>query len=345
MELFYSLLPRTKLFTEAYSTRYDHFTPQERMIHPQWTTLNPTGQPFHEASFFRSEGGTSPVLLTKQGVYYPIQGGYWSDKVPLAKSLNSENSHNLLLTEEGLLYALGTNGYNQLGTSSNCHEWARVEGLPPLKESALGSTHSLVLSREGKLFATGQSHYYMQYGQVKGSLPLTTFRECTWHSERPFPFLRKVSTSDRCTITITEQGELMVVGANIFGELGIGVGTWGNDWTLFRTPPLAQVNVGVQHSLALTETGVVYATGLNNYGQLGIPDRKIIIEWERLPLPLPIQKIYCAISKSFLLTYKGEVLMAGITFPNYHPSKGWLALESPLRVSGLMFSYNTLVIY
>ena len=196
-------------------------------------------------------------------------------------------SHSLALTEDGKLYAWGTNSVGQLGVSSiaigqSSSTPVRVcvggdcnQTQPVWVWISAGDAFSLGVTLDGKLYTWGAN----SSGQL-GNGGATTVTQ-----NFPAPIAAPVGDSwihAVCgydfVVATTLQGKLMTWGSNSAGQLGDGS-------TINRPSPYqagATLNkiwilagAGSDFSMALTEGSELYAWGNNGNGQLGIGNKTL----------------------------------------------------------------------
>jgi len=135
---------------------------------------------------------------------------------------------------------------------------------------------------------------------------------------------------------LTEDGALLVCGANEYGSLGVGLpavpharGWWemvllggepGADTHPFASEPLLAVAMGRMHMAAVTERGGVWVWGLNHYDQLGPipvpPDaprfRHFPVRWDASVCGgAPVVMVACGDAFTLALTRAGLVWSCG----------------------------------
>lgn len=180
-------------------------------------------------------------------------------------SISSGDFHNLLLRQDGSLWAWGANYNSQLGDGSTTARFSPVRVGSDTTWAVIdaGGDHNLAIKADGSLWAWG----FNQYGQVGDGTVL--------RAALPFPI---------------DPGPWSAISAGDIHSLGIRNGAlfgWGNNWQgQIGTPPASPqvypaqigsaidwvgVSAGVYHSVALQSNGAVYTWGSNSYGQLGDP--------------------------------------------------------------------------
>ncbi|HEX8326943.1 MAG TPA: hypothetical protein VF629_05345 [Hymenobacter sp.] len=188
------------------------------------------------------------------------------------------NNHTLALTNDGRLYAWGSNDYGQLGDGSGMTSLVPVpvgmtKKLAGLRwaQVAAGSFHTLAVTTNGRLYAWGSNRFGQLAGdrEVKQSTPAPlqlapALANVVW---------QQVAAGEAHSLALSADGRLLAWGNNCTGQLGDGT-------TDLRLKPItiaapenagawARIESGAFHALATTTTGQFYAWGANKYGQLG----------------------------------------------------------------------------
>ncbi|XP_024882774.1 probable E3 ubiquitin-protein ligase HERC4 isoform X1 [Temnothorax curvispinosus] len=181
--------------------------------------------------------------------------------------------HSIALTNDGELYAWGSNRDGQLGLgsyTSNEIKPKRITTLAavPIAFVACGGYHTVVISKSGAVFSWGRNTF--------GQLGLNDTQQ------RCLPCqLRTLRNSKVCYATcgedfsvfLTMDGGVFTCGAGMYGQLGHGNNS--NEILPRQVMELmgstvTQVSCGKRHTLALVPSrGRVYAWGLGGAGQLG----------------------------------------------------------------------------
>ncbi|XP_052871929.1 probable E3 ubiquitin-protein ligase HERC4 isoform X2 [Anopheles cruzii] len=182
--------------------------------------------------------------------------------------------HCLALTNNGELYAWGSNAYGQLGVGTTNEKVAiptlvvSLAGVP-IAFIACGGNHSFAVSKSGAIFGWGKNTF--------GQLGLNDL------NSRSFPTqlrtlrslgVRYVSCGDDFSVFLTAGGGVFTCGAGSFGQLGHGS---CNNEILPRMvfelmgSKITQIACGRRHTLAFVPSrGKIYGFGLSGVGQLGI---------------------------------------------------------------------------
>jgi alpha-tubulin suppressor-like RCC1 family protein len=188
-----------------------------------------------------------------------------------ATAIAAGDSHSLAVGSDGLLYAWGANGSEQLGdvalSLTNRSTPVRVFLPAGVTATAIaaGMSHSLAIGSDGVLYAWGAHNYggitpggQIVTGPQKVSMPTGVTK------------VEAVAAGSGYSLVVAD-GSVYGWGVNDQGQLG-------NDKTNHLIPVkvagLAGVTVdavaaGYAHSLALASDGSVYAWGADSAGQLG----------------------------------------------------------------------------
>ncbi|XP_011636945.1 probable E3 ubiquitin-protein ligase HERC4 isoform X1 [Pogonomyrmex barbatus] len=181
--------------------------------------------------------------------------------------------HSIALTNDGELYAWGSNKEGQLGLGSYTVteiKPKRITSLAavPLAFIACGGYHTIVISKSGAVFAWGRNNF----GQLglndteQKNLPcqLRTLRNAR---------VCYAACGEDFSVFLTMDGGVFTCGAGMYGQLGHGNNT--NEILPRQVMELmgstvTQISCGKRHTLALVPSrGRVYAWGLGGAGQLG----------------------------------------------------------------------------
>ena len=181
-----------------------------------------------------------------------------------ASSLNSRlaagDVHSMYVSNDGNLWAWGSNYYGQLGDGTTTNRTMPVQILPGVAAIAAGNYHSLALKNDGSLWAWGSN----DSGQLGDG---TTTNRTT-----PFQILTGITTAVAAgsshTLALQTDGSLWAWGNNGNYQLGDGTRT-DSSWPKQILTGVVDIAAGFYHSLALKTDGSLWAWGSNNSGQLG----------------------------------------------------------------------------
>ncbi|XP_033210790.1 probable E3 ubiquitin-protein ligase HERC4 isoform X2 [Belonocnema kinseyi] len=182
--------------------------------------------------------------------------------------------HTLALTNNGELYAWGSNKEGQLGLGPGIRKELKpklVSSLAgiPIAFIACGGYHSLVVSKSGAIFGWGRN----TFGQLGLNDTTERFLPTQLRTLRNSR-VRYMACGEEFSVFLTMDGGVFTCGNGMYGQLGHG--TYSNEILPRQVVELmgsivTQISCGRQHTLALVpKGGRVYAWGLSAAGQLGI---------------------------------------------------------------------------
>ncbi|MDR2081495.1 MAG: hypothetical protein LBP54_06365, partial [Campylobacteraceae bacterium] len=129
--------------------------------------------------------------------------------------------HSLALSDEGRVYAAGSNNFGQLGLgdSNDRNTFTEITDLRDKNITAVaaGFYHSFAVSRDNKVYATGRNSS-SQLG-LGDSNDRNVFTEITNLRDKN---ITAVVTGNRHSFAISNDGKVYAAGLNGYGELGLG---------------------------------------------------------------------------------------------------------------------------
>jgi alpha-tubulin suppressor-like RCC1 family protein len=222
-------------------------------------------------------------------------GSFTANPAPALITLPGEVGHvtqiaagegfSLVVTSSGQLYAFGSNGAGQLGTTVNsgattANPMPTLVTLPgeigPVTQVAAGASHTLVVTSSGQLYAFGSNNT----GQLGNPTNIGSGLPNSMPTLVALPGqigpVTQVAAGGDDSLALTSSGQVYGFGLNYYGQLGSST----DSGTMTPAPPtlaslpagagtVTQIASGGSHSLVLTSSGQVYAFGWNYYGQLG----------------------------------------------------------------------------
>ena len=253
-------------------------------------------------------------------------------------------SHTLLLTDEGVLMAFGSNCAGQLGLG-HC-ETQRKPGEVPWEGPRLvqvdwGYFHSLLLDEEGCVWEAGRdkSNYHFQrvVGLPQVLLVAAGFHHCAaldcdgvlwvwadrssvpWASPEPkkmegLPPVLKVACGWSFLAVETED-DLFVLGNNAKGQLGLGHTNRVDQFIPLNIPglpkgPLRQLAAQSLGILIIDSQGTIWTAGENYNGQLGRNGDGLVFQMVT-GLP-PMLKASCGCNHTLAIDETGSVWAWGL---------------------------------
>jgi alpha-tubulin suppressor-like RCC1 family protein len=185
-------------------------------------------------------------------------------------SIASVGYHTLALKKDGSVWGWGGNEFNELGKKGEkIQKYAiRLEGIPKIKQIAVGWHHSVALDNEGHLWVWGSDPAYQFQEATAKFYAKPTLLE-------GLPKFTKIACGSWHSLAIDENKNVWGWGKNHFGMLGT------ND-TVSRSKPvlikslknIVDIGAGCFESLALDADGKLFTFGDNPSGQLGIGNYK-----------------------------------------------------------------------
>ncbi len=182
--------------------------------------------------------------------------------------------HDLMITNNGKLFAWGRNNFGQLGLGDSTSQsiatqvgtdstWAYV---------ACGNFHSMAIKNDGSLFAWG-NNVYSQLGNgtgVNANTPKQIGIDTDW---------AYIAAGIWYSMAIKSDGSLFAWGNNAFGQLGDGTQISVNTPKQIGTDAdWAYLACGADFTMAIKSDGRLFAWGNNAYGQLGDGTTTTVLE-------------------------------------------------------------------
>ncbi len=184
--------------------------------------------------------------------------------------ISSGQDHNLVLLDDGTVWAWGLNSRGQAGVdpllSTIVWEPQQVNLPVAISQVVAGANHNLALGTDGRIFAWGDNRY--------GQLGTTTNASTTYmplEVSLPNSILAvSVSAGRNHSVACLEGGSLASWGANKSGQLGlVGDMVEIQPAVISGISQVVDVACGDFFTAAIVESGEVYAWGANWDQQLG----------------------------------------------------------------------------
>ena len=210
-----------------------------------------------------------------------------SGKIPISVSTSSQGTSFCSIMDDGSLYCWGNNNDGQLGLGFSCSFGSYISGCNggngissptmiqlPIGSSAtavsLGLDHSCVIIDNGSVFCWGNN----QNGKLGVG---NTTNTGDWRYS-PHPVLMptgtsaiSITTGDRHSCMIIDNGNTFCWGRNYWGQLGDGTSTDRNIPTqISSTSTYISISAGQYFTCAITSQKTLDCWGENSDGQLGL---------------------------------------------------------------------------
>ncbi len=186
--------------------------------------------------------------------------------------------HSLFLKSDGSLWAMGFNGYGQLGDGTYNNQTNRPEMIVASNVTAIAAGggfhqlfagHSLFLKSDGSLWAMGAN----RFGQLgDGTYGGTDYGFTTLPEQIVTSNVTAIAAGEYHSLFLKSDGSLWAMGYNQYGQLGDGTSGVYNQT---NTPEqivasgVTAIAAGGGHSLLLKSDGSLWAMGFNYDGELG----------------------------------------------------------------------------
>ncbi len=229
----------------------------------QWQVSTDGGSHWSDLADTSPYSGTGTVKLTITGVTAAMYGYQYrcvASNAPAKPAISDAAILSLALP--GSLWAMGDNGYGQLGDGSTTD---RATPTPILARGvqamSAGVYHSLVVKTDGSLWAMGSNY--------SGRLGDGTTTDRTVPALVLASGVQTVAAGGYHSLFVKTDGSLWAMGENDYGQLGDGTTTARTVPVLVLASGVQAVSAGGGHSLIVKTDGSLWATGINSHGQLG----------------------------------------------------------------------------
>ena len=191
------------------------------------------------------------------------ESNWFTFYAPAVVDVACGGNHNLLLMSDASLWAVGYNGYGQLGDGTTTNRTIPVRIATGVTKIAAGGNHSLFVKSDGTLWAMGQN----SNGQL-GDGSITT--RLTPVQVPGAAGVLQIAAGGSHSLFVKPDGTVGAMGYNNYGQLGDGT-------TSQRISPVSVTGVsgvtavaaGDNHSVFLLTDSTLRAVGSNGNGQLG----------------------------------------------------------------------------
>jgi alpha-tubulin suppressor-like RCC1 family protein len=208
-------------------------------------------------------------------------------------------THSLLLGNNGILWAMGSNLEGQLGDGTTTERHYPVAVASNVVSVACGAGFSLYLTLDQTLWAMGRN--------VNGQLGDGTATD----KLTPIPVLTNVvaiAAGESHSLLLKSDGTVWTMGRNNFGQLGDGTLT-----DRLSPIPLAShvvaIAAGANFSMFITTDGSLWGVGGNDYGQLG--NGTYVNQTTSIVVATNVAAVATGTGHSHFLSRDGTVLAVG----------------------------------
>ncbi len=254
----------------------------------------------------------------------------------LIKKLYANTWNLFVLYEDGDLYALGYNGYGQLGVGNTANQFQLIKSAENVKKLSTSSVgyhqdynHVMILKEDGTVWLVGNN----DEGQLGNG---NETNQSSWVkadvAEKAKDILA-IGTDQGNSYILTESGKVYATGYNGYGQLGDG--STNRRFVFEKINNISDHNIvkmvgagGTRSGsgayyfnfiLFLTDEARVFGVGHNGYGELGVGNT----EYQKLPIEIryghvnsedPIKEIFTSKSawgSSGYITTSGKLFMMG----------------------------------
>jgi alpha-tubulin suppressor-like RCC1 family protein len=176
-------------------------------------------------------------------------------------------NHSLFLESDGSLWAMGYNGYGQLGNGTlndtNRPQQIVTNGVMAI---AAGYGHSLFIKTNGSLWGMGYNpHGELGLGSYSSLPPFGTNRP----QQIVASGVTAIAAGGEHSLFLKSDGSLWAMGYNAYGQLGNGTLNQTNKPIQIVASGVTAISAGIDFSLFLKSDGSLWAMGRNQDGQLG----------------------------------------------------------------------------
>ncbi|KAI6814454.1 RCC1/BLIP-II protein [Hortaea werneckii] len=242
-----------------------------------------------------------------------------------------------------MLYAFGSNGSGQLGVG---HEDdlprpspSTLDTSEPIKQIAAGGNHTVFLNTDGRVAVTGSNGRgqcnFTTYGDTRQSKFETAFYTSEQGGTRSAS-IAHVAATWNASILCTFDGQILVVGEGLNGELGLGhqVSHLSTAHCMSEFPPagrsVVQLAACMAHVVAVLDDGTIYGWGKGSKGQLGEPAKDVCVPRKIQGISFAVSKAVCGKDFTCLVSAEGELSILGLKTRDRFNLLG----SKPLAISG-----------
>ena len=213
-------------------------------------------------------------------------------------------SHTVIVDTSHRVWVCGSNQFHKIGTDViDYTERAMLlhsSLVPKTRVVATGQNHSVFVCMNGRVWVCGNN----KCGQLGKQSALL--------GELDFDNIISAACGGSSTFLLTETGQVLSCGSNLFFQLGHQDNT--RKFSTFEPvdlPQIVQISCGYEHTLFLDREGNVWGCGNNAYGQLAVGDFVARKPLQHILMPCEIISICCGIDFSLFIDNSGAVYSCG----------------------------------
>lgn len=196
----------------------------------------------------------------------------------MVRTFDAGESHTLIVTPNGQVYAFGSTSYGRLGLGTihdpvrpysaprPITQFADVASPPIVKAVSAGVQHSLFLDQDGGAWSCGDNDLgQLGLGDARDIVTPTKITE--FYGTEEIPRIVDIAAGGFHSLFLDDQGQVWGCGNNRFNQLGISSITFGNtdiphlieEFEGRSTRPfIIKISAGADHSLLLDSDGNVW---------------------------------------------------------------------------------------
>ena len=204
---------------------------------------------------------------------------WFSDNSIVISQIACGRFYTMFLTNNGNVYGVGANYYNQLGYSNTSTQSTPVhlnwfsDNSIVISQIACGENHTMFLTDDGNVYGVGYNGY-RQLGYNSSSAQSTPVHLSWFREGENNITISQIACGSNHTMFLTDDGNVYGVGNNYDYQIGysnIGYQSTPRHFSSFITQSkvFSQIACSEDHTMLLTDDGNIYGLGRNNYYQLG----------------------------------------------------------------------------
>ncbi|XP_015440518.1 PREDICTED: RCC1 and BTB domain-containing protein 1-like [Dufourea novaeangliae] len=254
--------------------------------------------------------------------YYPIFSllePEFMSKIHMVFVYGNLGNEGLIVTEDGMTYALGNNRSGCLGTgdtqSTLYPRIVQALCLKDIKTFACGSgPHVLALTNKGEVYSWGCNRYSQLGRPSTNEVSCIPTLVCINLNKN---IVVDIACGSNHSLALIDNGEIYAWGKNNFGQAGKSESVDQNAPTKINSTlsdkKFICISCGDSFCIAVTDSGEVYSWGDNSEGQLGIGNFKNQANPCKVSTltGIIIEKVVCGYKHTLALSNKGVLYVWG----------------------------------